>query len=181
MSRERIINNELEITITTINLPYSNPEIIISINNSNTQFVLNDLLPDFWKIEISYRKRTCADPERKIIRLPPQFFTAQGALLILLHEIGHAILDENRMYEEIEEEIQLRDKLNYIGIDQFTPQELERFDSLVLTQEKLAWEYATKTYLELKQQGINIEPNIPENQIITFANEKTSSYEVHLS
>lgn len=148
----------------------------VVLQNSNTRFSVNALLPDFWSIVQSPNTRVHTDPERKRIVIPVNYFKVPGNLFSLLHEIGHAVANDSKPEDEIEEEILLRDKYNYIGPTSFTAQEKNRFQKLVIVSEKEAWRWAVKTIINYRNNGIDLEPTLTESDLEKLANQKLASY-----
>ena len=91
-----------------------------------------------------------------------------GALMVLLHEIGHAQQKRSRkgekMREKIEEiEIKEKEEANPVSL---TRQEMELYYQYVVMIERDASAYALAKYRELKKEGIDILPEAKTNQQI---------------
>lgn len=78
--------------------------------------------------------------------------TDQGGLLGILHEMGHAEVDERYDAEDYENSKRLR--------------------------EKHAWGWALLLFKELKRQGMNLEPNMDEIGIKNFIKDSLLSHEI---
>lgn len=165
--------NKLQIRELSPHNPYDKFQTIeVSIGN----LVLNKLLPDFWSIVQSPKNRIYSDPERRRIVIPTDYFKSQGNVFSLLHEIGHAILDESESEEDIEEEIFLRDKYCQLGPEALSPMEKSKFNILVIGSEKFAWNWAIQTVIEYRKKSVDFEPLVSVHDLTRIANKKLVSY-----
>lgn len=138
--------------------------------------LFNKLLPNNWEFVQKSGIRLHTDPYRKVIFIPKNYFTEEGNYFSLTHEIGHAHINEQKEFYEIEEEMYLRDKMNHLGKESLSEQERKKYKTLVIGTEIAAWEYAIKTTYELKQKGFDIEPNLTKKDLLKIAKIKLKSY-----
>jgi len=161
-------------------------EIIVS--SQKGKFRLNNLLPQGW-IFVEGNKPIHTDPERKRIQIPQTqkdkktnkevpFLSVPGNTIGLLHEAGHAFIDEEMSMDDIELDLYLRQKMNYQSLSSFTQVELKEYVRLVLKAEKKAWDFALSTYSNLLKMGFNIEPDLNKNDLKSLAARKMKSYPI---
>lgn len=80
-----------------------------------------------------------------------------GFFISLLHEIGHAQSFSKKTSSDAEETIRF-----YLyrknGIDLSDPVNKERYQGLVIGEERVAWAWALRKFRELERDGIDLEP-----------------------
>ncbi|MDP1710096.1 MAG: hypothetical protein Q8L28_00560 [bacterium] len=165
--------NKLPIRELSSYSPYDNFQTIeVSIQN----IVLNKLLPDFWSIVQTPNARIHADPDRRRIVIPPEFDCSPGSMFSLLHEFGHAIQDETKSEDAIEEEKNLRSKYCYGGSASLTGAEKERFKILVVDSEKRAWNWAINTIIQYRNTNMDLTPSLSEVCLKKISDKKLATY-----
>lgn len=151
-------------------------EIDILVDTQEATFSMSSLLPLNWGFVQKNGIKLHTDSYRKLIVIPPDYFKSVGNYYSLLHEVGHAFIDETKDFEEIEEEIYLRDKRNHIGSSTFSISERQRYKNLVINSETQAWKYAITKLLELKSLGIDLEPQLSIKDLESVAEKKLQTY-----
>lgn len=152
--------------------------IEISVPGQSKEFILNSLVPKYWKILQKPGIKLHTDPDRKQILVPEHYFNLPGNAFSLLHEIGHANLDDSKSEESLEEEMALRDQLTYKGPNSFTEEQKINFRTIVYVDEENAWNFALSTNKRLKESGINLEPEMTEEALRNLASQKLLSYNI---
>lgn len=155
--------------------------IEILVGDPHKKISINSLLPIGWEIVETLRNiRINTDPERKRINVPQNYIEIPGHLFSLLHEIGHANHDEGISEEQLEQEIYIRDKFTHSGWDALVTEEKEFFKDVIIINERNAWNYALVTLHKFNQFGIDFEPTMSFQELISYAQQKLSSYEAVL-
>jgi len=151
-------------------------KIEIFIETLGGVYPLSSLLPDSWHFAQKKGARLHTDPYRKLVVVPMDYFNNIGNNFSLVHETGHAHIDETKEYGEIDEEIYLRDKLNHMGKLSFSESEKIRYKTLVIACEIEAWKYAIDKIIQLKEKGVNLEPQLSIKDLKDIAGKKLKTY-----
>lgn len=140
------------------------------------EVILNDLLPEGYKFSRSPGVRDTSFDGRSFIKSifygekepklfyndEPQDFWQPGALLKLLHEIGHVRCGVEPTWEEVN--VLSRVNSSLTGVDVSSANFALK---TTLKPERTAWTYALKTLRAYKERGIDLEPQLDSPEKIS--------------
>ena len=154
---------------------------IEAVQNGQRQ-VINELLPKPWNIlefeSVADRMNAFVTPPDfaggdsvlfpshvSTSKRKKNFLVHRTALLVILHEIGHAHKDHRDLSKvEIEERDELQARLLIMG--NFLPKSLRsQYEKYILEPEKQATQFALETIERLRAEGIDLEPQLTIDEL----------------
>lgn len=105
--------------------------------------------------------------------------TQKGFFLHLLHEIGHGHVFEAMSQEDKNAILDITRELKFSKAkSEFSPEERDLYDRFILRPERGAWTWALRTLRRLRQEGIDLAPELNSQQeIIKAISAALSTYE----
>ena len=110
-----------------------------------------------------------------------EFWKVKGSFLVLLHEIGHAWNGESSSLSDRSREYAEKynvDALLAVYIKDFRKlpdSSIPAYGEMILQEERDAWSYALRVYLELKKDGVEIE-DLSHNEVLRLVNGALAAY-----
>ncbi|MCK9185943.1 hypothetical protein M0P48_00700 [Candidatus Gracilibacteria bacterium] len=156
-------------------------DLEIAVVRDKVWILLNNLLPPGWKIlemdeSLVPNLQLSASAKTMAILSPKTIWTEDGAMVIFLHEAGHARNYSQMGRDAIERNVLLRNHKKAYGIQKLPEDLLREYAQNVVHDEKTASEWALGTFKKIMDAGINLEPHLTIAEIEKMNDEALLSY-----
>ena len=157
-------------------------EIHIEAHQNNVREHIHELLPPNWRIIeaqviVNRSEGECNVDERSVTvpayhwrknGLTMPFFCSRESMFTLLHEIGHAIHENDAAFNKKRNGI--FQAISLFGTDEYLESEgAERYQQFIIGPEKTASRFAIRVIESLRQNGLDLEPGITRQNLIQIA------------